>query len=604
MFSLALPEKRNATVMRITVTKKLIINFFVLSLLPLLAIDTIFYAKAREALIGRTFEQLTFVRVEKTARVTAFMDQRIHDLINISENAGSVNQLNSLYDPPESELAKSPETILFTDFLTTYLRAADCYSSILFYLPDMAPFSILIDSAHQTDYPQVWLQKQFDRITANTQYFIQEYSPDNADSVSQVLLLKGVYRANDKVGMVILTVPLTIFSRIMFEDNPLNGLGKTGESYIVGSDFLMRSTSRFAQDAVMQIQVKTTGVMLALEDSSGSGMYKDYRGMRVLGSYGRINLSGLNWVILAEIDANEAMVPIFVLRNSIIYLSIIIAMLLLGIVIFNATWIMLPIKKLKAATDGISKGKYGDKIQLKQQDEIGDLVEAFNLMSQTLQEQSERLEHEKIMRTTSMIDAQEAERQHLSRELHDGLGQLVLAIRMKLNQLTDDNTEKNNLLVAETRDLIRVTVSEIRNISNNLMPSVLHEFGLVAALGKLAREITANGQLVVDFQSNFQENEFIINRIQIYLYRIVQEARNNVIKHAEAGKVVIRLNKSMDGLMLKIQDNGKGFQIEKKSFFSGNGITNMKERANLLGGRFQLNSKVKQGTEIIVEIPN
>jgi len=180
----------------------------------------------------------------------------------------------------------------------------------------------------------------------------------------------------------------------------------------------------------------------------------------------------------------------------------------------------------------------------------------------------------------------------------------VLAIRMKLNQLTEDNTEKNNRLIAETRDLIRVTVSEIRNISNNLMPSVLHEFGLVAALGKLAREITANGQLVVDFQSNFQENEFIINRIQIYLYRIVQEALNNVIKHAEAGKVVIRLNKSMDGLMLKIQDNGKGFQIEKKSFFSGNGITNMKERANLLGGRFQLNSKVKQGTEIIVEIPN
>ncbi|MBU3927080.1 MAG: hypothetical protein KKB74_04685, partial [Bacteroidetes bacterium] len=104
MFSLALPEKRNATIMRITVTKKLIINFFVLSLLPLLAIDTIFYAKAREALIGRTFEQLTFVRVEKTARVTAFMEQRVHDLINISENTGSVNQLNSLNYPPESEL--------------------------------------------------------------------------------------------------------------------------------------------------------------------------------------------------------------------------------------------------------------------------------------------------------------------------------------------------------------------------------------------------------------------------------------------------------------------------------------------------------------------
>ena len=590
--------------MRITVTKKLIINFFVLSLLPLLAIDTIFYAKAREALIGRTFEQLTFVRVEKTARVTAFMDQRIHDLINISENKGSVNQLNSLYDPPESELAKSPETFLFTDFLTTYLRAADCYSSILFYLPDKESFSILIDSAHPTGYPQVWLQKQFDRITSSTQYFIQEYSASNADSAIQVLLIKGVYRAEEKIGLVMLTVPINNFSRIMFEDNPLNGLGKTGESYIVGSDFLMRSTSRFAQDAVMQIQVKTTGVMLALEDSAGSGMYKDYRGMQVLGSYGRINLSGLNWAILAEIDANEAMVLIFVLRNSIIYLSIIIAMLLLGIVIFNATWIMLPIKKLKAATDVISKGKYGDKIQLKQQDEIGDLVEAFNLMSQTLQEQSERLEHEKIMRTTSMIDAQEAERQHLSRELHDGLGQLVLAIRMKLNQLTEDNTEKNNRLIAETRDLIRVTVSEIRNISNNLMPSVLHEFGLVAALGKLAREITANGQMVVDFQSNFQEKEFIINRIQIYLYRIVQEALNNVIKHADAGKVVIRLNKSSDGLMLKIQDNGKGFQIEKKSYFSGNGITNMKERANLLGGRFQLNSKVKQGTEIIVEIPN
>jgi len=589
-------------VMRMTITKKLIINFFVLSLLPLVVIDTLFYSIAKDALIGRTFEQLTFVRVEKSTRINAFMEQCIHDLKNITSDRGTLHRLRVMESTSPIGSSDSLTSSVYTRFLITYLQTAGCYSSVTYYVPGKNPHVVVLDtSLHQNDQENS-LRQMYEQIVDSTPLIQEDVSGFTGNNM--VLNLGGgVFQNGKKIGMIVLTLPLEMFSRIMFEDNPMNGLGETGESYLVGPDFLMRSTSRFTENAVMQIPARTKGVEWALADSSGTGIFKDYRGVPVLSSFGKVGIPQLNWIILAEIDAREAMVPIFVLRNSIIYLSIIIAMLLLGIVIFNATWIMLPIKKLQAAAEVISQGKFGNTIQLKQRDEIGDLVEAFNSMSQTLQEQSERLEHEKVMRTTSMIDAQEAERQHLSRELHDGLGQLVLAIRMKLDQLTCENAEKNDRLITETRELIKVTVNEIRNISNNLMPTVLHEFGLMAAIGRLAKETAANSGLQVDFQCNFKENELINSRVQIYVYRMVQEAFNNIIKHAQAKNVQVDLNKVNDTLLLKITDDGKGFKVRKRSYFSGNGIANMKERTNLLGGQFQLQSALNEGTRIVIEIP-
>jgi len=584
-----------------TITKKLIINFFVLSLLPLVVIDTLFYSIAKDALIGRTFEQLTFVRVEKSTRINTFMQQCIHDLDNITDDEGTLHRIRFMETTTPTDATDSLASSVYTRFLITYLRTAGCYSSLTYYVPGAAPHVVVLDTSLRGNDQTDRLRQMYEQITDNQPLITEEVSGNMHHMVIQ--LAGGVFYENKKAGMVVLTLPLDMFSRIMFEDNPMNGLGKTGESYLVGPDFLMRSTSRFTENAVMQIPAHTKGVEWALADSSGTGIFKDYRGVKVLSSFGRVGIPQLNWIILAEIDAHEAMVPIFILRNSIIYLSIIIAMLLLGIVIFNATWIMLPIKKLQAAAEVISQGKFGNTIQLKQRDEIGDLVEAFNSMSQTLQEQSERLEHEKVMRTTSMIDAQEAERQHLSRELHDGLGQLVLAIRMKLDQLTCENAEKNERLIAETRELIKVTVNEIRNISNNLMPTVLHEFGLMAAIGRLAKETAANSGLQVDFQCNFNENELINSRVQIYVYRMVQEAFNNIIKHARANHVQIHLSKLNDTLTLTISDDGKGFKVRKRSYFSGNGIANMKERTNLLGGQFQLQSALNEGTRIVIEIP-
>jgi signal transduction histidine kinase len=277
--------------------------------------------------------------------------------------------------------------------------------------------------------------------------------------------------------------------------------------------------------------------------------------------------------------------------------------LLLGIVVFNATWIMLPIKKLKTAADSISGGNYGQTILLQQKDEIGDLVEAFNRMSQTLQEQSERIELEKIIRTTAMIDAQELERQYLSRELHDGLGQLILAIRMKLDQLSSQKPESNARLIAEAHELTKLTVTEIRNISNHLMPAVLHEFGLEAAIKRLAIETSENSETKVIFVASIDDKQPIGQRLQIYLYRIVQEAINNVIKHAQAKTVRIDFSIKSDLIYLKISDDGKGFDMERKRSLMGNGISNMKERTNLLDGFFKIDSRPGNGTTIEIEIP-
>lgn len=603
LISLALPKKSNMLNRRVSVTKKLIINFFVLSLLPLVVIDTFFYSKAKEALIGRTFDQLNFVRAEKTTRINNFLQQRMNDASNMARNKESLAHLRLMAGTKQHTKTDTVSQVIFNNFLRAYLETSNCYSSVCYFAFPATVERIPIRADTLPGFSMGWLKEVYSRIESEEQVLVEEFNHPEREGDPQVLFVSGIYENDIKLGLIVLSVPLSEFGKIMFDNNPSNGLGQSGEAYLVGPDFLMRSHSRFKADAVMKMRVQTEGVKMALSGLNGTDIFSDYRGIKVLSSFNRIEVSQLNWVLLAEIDEDEAMIPIFILRNSILYLSIIIGLLLLGIVIFNATWIMMPIKKLKLAADSISGGNYGETITLRQQDEIGDLVEAFNTMSQTLQDQSERIEHEKIIRTTSMIDAQEDERQYLSRELHDGLGQLILATRMKLDQLSGCESETNTRLIGEARELIGVTVNEIRNISNHLMPAVLHEFGLQAAINRLAIETSGNGPAQVTFISGIDDKELVGQRLQIYLYRIVQEALNNVVKHARANSVLIELSGKNETICLKIQDDGQGFDLGRKRILSGNGISNMKERTNLLGGHFGISSEPGKGTSIAIEIP-
>lgn len=202
----------------------------------------------------------------------------------------------------------------------------------------------------------------------------------------------------------------------------------------------------------------------------------------------------------------------------------------------------------------------------------------------------------------SVIDGQELERQRLSRELHDGIGQSMVAIKMKLESLSyiPEKEMKPQLEVIKRQfDLI---VDEIRRITTDLMPPVLEEFGLVIALFNLCEDTGKHSSVKIRFEHKVRTDDWN-KKIQTYLYRIVQEALNNIVKHSNADQAYIKLLYDSDFIYLSIQDNGKGFRPHDSGSQGGHGLHNMQERVKLLGGTIDLKTAEGKGTLIQIKVP-
>jgi len=202
----------------------------------------------------------------------------------------------------------------------------------------------------------------------------------------------------------------------------------------------------------------------------------------------------------------------------------------------------------------------------------------------------------------SFIEGEEKERQRLARELHDGIGQYLISIKMKLESLLYlDETEVKDQISKLRNDFDEI-LDEIRRISNNLMPSVLEAFGVVFAIRNLCVETSEHTGLKVslDFKGDF---ESLNTTIKTYIFRIAQEALNNIVKHAGATRVEIALERKEEEVLFMIRDNGKGFNMKKISTGTGHGMNNMRERVNLLKGGIKIDSHENKGTQILINIP-
>jgi methyl-accepting chemotaxis protein len=190
----------------------------------------------------------------------------------------------------------------------------------------------------------------------------------------------------------------------MFSSEGENGLGKSGEIYLVGPDSLMRSESRFYKKSILHVPVKTESVRNAFNLHEGTQLNRDYRGTITLSSYSMLGIQDLRWVIIAEIDRREAMRPVYKLANEIVFLSIFIALILFVFAYIISRTITGPIIELKDATIRIGKGDFDTELNIKSNDELGELTENFNLMSSQLKMQQAELKEREIRMFTSLMD--------------------------------------------------------------------------------------------------------------------------------------------------------------------------------------------------------
>ncbi len=593
-----------------SIYRKLVVYFLMLNLLAIGSVGIYSYYKEKEALLSRTFDQLISVRIEKKNRITGFFQQRVRDMKNVSE----VFQLRRTLQqaiPTAKNVRKASKKRPFSsgkNDWVNYLKNAGCYARLFFldsskaaYCFDLNQPQKRFQSLKQKEIKglQVVWQKQKNRRKP----FIVEAFFNDKKGPSVLLAGKNLFSNSGRFeGMIAAEIKIGSINKIMFENNPNNGLNKTGEVYLVGSDNLMRSNSRFFKNAIYKTSVNTPGVLRALHGITGKDQFGDYRNIPVLSAYSPLNFSQIHWAVLAEIDTKEAMIPIYSIRDNIIYLSLLIALISAAIITFLSKRFTDPLKKLKLETTKIADGEYGNILKVSTKDEIGRLTQSFNKMSVRLKIQADKLEKEKRLRLRSVLDTQEEERQRLSRELHDGLGPLLLTGKMKLESALTAKKEVMSATMREVMNLFSTTVQEIRNITNNINPSGLKEFGLAIALQNYCNEVMENHPVKIDVLIDLKKKHYP-KKTEIYLFRIVQEAINNILKHADAREIHLNLEEIERHLYFTLQDNGCGFDTNQQPFHGGNGLVNMKERVNLLNGYFELTSTPEKGTRIDIEIP-
>lgn len=210
---------------------------------------------------------------------------------------------------------------------------------------------------------------------------------------------------------------------------------------------------------------------------------------------------------------------------------------------------------------------------------------------------TEKQELEK-QRFRLVLQGEEKERIRLARELHDGLGQMLAAAKLQLGLAARGDAHS----FQKAQQLLEETVLEVRNISHNLVPLSLASNGLKTALRQLFDRIEAPGKLEMEVHLEADFNRF--NTFgQTAIYRIVQEILHNMVKHAEASRIVIDIQEDGGELLLSIADNGKGFDTQLIKQAKGMGWENLYTRVGLLDGQLEVNSKPGRGTLVFAGIP-
>jgi len=226
------------------------------------------------------------------------------------------------------------------------------------------------------------------------------------------------------------------------------------------------------------------------------------------------------------------------------------------------------------------------------------LAETFAARAAVAADLSSRVARDAVRR---VVAAQELERRRLARELHDETGQALTSILLGLRALEEapDDDERRQA-AGDLRELVVSTLQDVRRLAVELRPKALDDFGLVPALERLVDSFSEQSGIEVQLESRLPER--LSPEVETALYRIVQEALTNVLKHASARHVSILLVRRERSVSAVIEDDGQGF-VPSEAREDGLGLVGMRERLELVDGRFDVESQPGAGTTIVAEVP-
>jgi signal transduction histidine kinase len=198
-------------------------------------------------------------------------------------------------------------------------------------------------------------------------------------------------------------------------------------------------------------------------------------------------------------------------------------------------------------------------------------------------------------------EALENEAKRIAHALHDEAGQLLASVHFVVAEMADELPPQGRARLQEVKALLNRIETELRNLSHELRPIVLDRLGLLPALQFLAENVTRRAGIPITVKG--EEPGRLPPVVEITLYRIVQEALNNVLKHARASSASVELEVGLERVACTIRDNGVGFAAERIQNSDGLGLAGIRERLNALGGSLHFASRPKRGTELRAEVP-
>jgi PAS domain S-box-containing protein len=241
-------------------------------------------------------------------------------------------------------------------------------------------------------------------------------------------------------------------------------------------------------------------------------------------------------------------------------------------------------------------------------DEAGNIIHIISSLKDITERKKleQRLMHEQIGQqkalTQATIDAQEKERKEIGKELHDNIGQQLTTTKLYLDLANSSIDEAAREMVTLSLKSISGLINEVRDMSRSLMPPTLGDLGLIDSIYDLIETINRTQPLIIKLDHSGFIEEKIAGNQKLMIFRIVQEQLNNILKHAAAKNVTIKVQNNKPLLFLEIRDDGNGFDIVKTR--KGLGLTNIKNRAELFGGNVEILSAAGKGCAIKVTIPD
>jgi signal transduction histidine kinase len=225
-----------------------------------------------------------------------------------------------------------------------------------------------------------------------------------------------------------------------------------------------------------------------------------------------------------------------------------------------------------------------------------------------LLEQSRHMQEQLRLLSRQLLTAQEEERKMISRELHDQIAQTLTGINIRLASLKTESTLNNKGLqkkISSTQRLVEKSVDIVHRFARELRPTVLDDLGLIPALHSFMKSFTARTGVRVHLTA-FAAVERLDTAKRTVLFRIAQEALTNVARHAQASRVEVSIQKLPDCICMKIKDDGKSFNVERTLHANGGkrlGLLGMRERLEMVGGKFVVESSPGKGTTINAQLP-